>query len=219
MKRLVAATGNDGKVRELRQLLRGAPVELVSLRDASLAGRAPVAFPEEGGDYRANALAKARAVAAQWGIAAIADDSGLEVDALDGAPGPYSARYGGAGLSDAERVARLLDALRDVPPPRRGARFVCVAALAVPGAGGAVDATSADGVCAGAIATRASGGGGFGYDPVFVPAGVEPVASHATAGARTMAEVGDAVKDRISHRARAVAALVQTRTWESWLST
>lgn len=189
---LVVATANRGKVRELRALLAG-----LDLRVAGLDELAPVAFPEEGDDYEANAAAKARAAADQLGLPALADDSGLEVEALGGAPGPRSARYGGPGLDDVARSALLLRELAARPGATRRARFVCVAALALPGGETAV----ARGECAGTLAEAPRGSGGFGYDPVFV---ADEAGSR---DGRTLAELTAAEKERVSHRARALAAL------------
>jgi XTP/dITP diphosphohydrolase len=197
---LVVATGNAGKLREIRELLEG-----TSVTPVGLLGRDDVRLPEEGDDYRANAIAKARACAAQLGEPAVGDDSGLEVEALAGRPGPHSARYGGPGLDDRGRVRRLLEELAGVEPARRGARFVCHAALAFPD--GTVECV--EGVCEGEILERPSGEGGFGYDPIFRPVGE----SHA------MAELPPARKNQISHRARAFASLTQTDSWRSRLST
>ena len=190
----VVATGNAGKLREFRALLANQPVDVLSLE-----GLSPVTFPEEGGDYRSNAVAKARAVAEQLGLAAIADDSGLEVDALDGAPGPFSARYGGAGLDDRGRLEALLVALDGVPEAQRAARFVCHVALVVPG----TEPMTAEGACPGALRVKPAGGGGFGYDPIFQPEG-ELV---------TMAELAGKRKNEISHRARALEALARAGAW------
>ena len=192
--RLIVATGNAGKLEEIALLLADEPVEVVSL-----AGLGPVRFPDEGEDYRANALAKARAVVAQLGEAAVADDSGLEVDALGGAPGPHSARYGGPGLDDRGRVARLLAELEGVAAERRSARFVCHVALVFPDG----EALCVEGICDGRIRQRPSGASGFGYDPIFEAAGEE----------LTMAELSAARKNAISHRARAFRRLVQTTSW------
>jgi len=191
--RIVIASSNRGKVREIREILRetirhGRALELIDLADLS-----PVSFPEEGVDYRTNAIEKARAVAMQAGEIALADDSGLEVDALEGRPGPLSARFGGTGLDDAGRIERLLRELREIPSQRRSARFVCVAALVTP----AGDVLSARGECRGEILAAAVGRGGFGYDPVFRVSGLT----------RTMAELTSDEKNRISHRARAFRAL------------
>jgi XTP/dITP diphosphohydrolase len=150
-------------------------------------------MPAEGDDYAANARAKALAVARAVGGPALADDSGLEVAALDGRPGPRSARYGGPGLDDAGRVARLLAELAASGSRDRRARFVCVAALALPD--GTVETSR--GECAGRMLAAPRGRGGFGYDPVFAPEGET----------RTLAELGEDEKNRLSHRARAVASL------------
>lgn len=186
--RLVLASGNRGKLQEFAELLAGQALELVGL-DAF----PDVSLPDEGTDYAANAEAKARTVAVATGLPALADDSGLEVDALSGAPGPLSARYGGPGLDDAGRVAHLLAALEGVADAARGARFVCLASLALP------DGTvvTERGECPGRILARPRGASGFGYDPVFLPEGRE----------RAMAELPPEEKNRISHRAVALAAL------------
>ncbi len=191
-RRLVLATLNPGKVRELARLLADVPVELVPLADIPGAS-----LPDEtGATYVENALIKARAAHRQTGVAALADDSGLEVDALGGAPGVHSARFGGPGLDDAGRVALLLDRLRAVPPERRGARFRCVIAI--------VDEHDrehiVEGVVDGEIATAPRGDGGFGYDPVFLypPLG------------RTFGELDERDKEQVSHRGRAAAAARDT---------
>jgi XTP/dITP diphosphohydrolase len=189
--RIFAATGNPGKLREFRTLLGDLALEV-----SSLEGQPRVDFPEEGTDYAVNAIEKARAVAEQLGQWALADDSGLEVSALNGAPGPLSARFGGPDLDDAGRVARLLEALDEVPASDRSARFVCVAALVGPSG----ERTVARGECSGRILAGVRGAGGFGYDPIFQPDGYE----------ESMAELAGAVKDRISHRGRAFAALRST---------
>jgi XTP/dITP diphosphohydrolase len=185
---VVVATSNPGKLREIRQLLVGLPVELCAL-DAF----PEVEMPAEGDDYTANALAKARSVARETGRVAIADDSGLEVDGLGGRPGPHSARYGGEGLDDAGRVARLLEEMAGLEAAARAARFVCVAAVAAPNG----DAATARGECGGRILEAPRGDEGFGYDPIFLAheAGV------------AMAELPEPEKNRISHRARALRAL------------
>ncbi len=194
--RIWVATSNRGKVAEIREIaatLAGA--EGLDWRPASEWGE--VAYPPEGTDYRANAVAKARAAAEQIGGWTVADDSGIEVDALDGAPGPLSARYGGPGLDDAGRVAHLLEALADVEDARRGARFVCWAAWCAPADDGGVRGGTAFGECAGTILRAPRGSGGFGYDPVFQLAG----------RAETMAELSSEEKNRVSHRGRAFALL------------
>lgn len=185
----VVATSSPGKLREIRALFSG----LAELRP--LAELPPVELPEEGDDYATNARTKALTVAVATGLPTLADDSGLEVDALGGAPGPRSARYGGPGLDDAGRVARLLAELSEVPRQRRGARFVCVAAWADPHGVTLV----AEGRCEGVILAAPRGDGGFGYDPVFQPLGE----------ACSMAELTAERKNQLSHRARAFRALAE----------
>jgi len=184
---LLLATSNPGKLRELREILGDRRARLRDLGDFR-----PVAFPEERDDYARNAIAKARAAAAATGLPALADDSGLEVAGLGGAPGPRSARFGGAGLDAAERTAALLEALKPHRGPAREARFVCVVALATPD--GRV--ATARGECPGRILEAPRGSRGFGYDPVF---------ELATGAA--MAELSPAEKNAVSHRARALRSL------------
>lgn len=186
---LVVATTNRGKLREIEALLAGLPLRVVAASEI-----ASIAYPEEGDDYEANALAKARTVAAALGEFAVADDSGLEVEALDGRPGARSARYGGPGLDDAGRAARLLAEVAGHPETSRRARFVCWAAFAEPSGRTA----SAMGICAGRLLTAPRGDGGFGYDPVFAPDGSE----------RSLAEFTRAEKDAISHRGMALRRLL-----------
>ena len=183
---VVVATSNPGKLREIRAILGECDLELRAVGDA-------LSFPDEGDDYQANAMQKARTAADALGLPALADDSGLEVDALAGAPGPRSAHYGGPGLDDAGRAAHLLEALAGVPRDKRGARFVCIAALARPEGG----ASSARGVCEGRILAAPRGVGGFGYDPVFW---IDELGAAA-------AELLPSQKDAISHRARAFRGL------------
>ncbi len=185
----VLATRNEGKARELAALLEG-----VAARFESLAGHPKVVLPpEDAATYRENALAKARAVRAALGVPAIADDSGLEVDALGGAPGVRSARYAGEGATDADNIRRLLAELAGVPTARRTARFRCVLALAR----GPGDEIVVEGTCEGRILDVPRGERGFGYDPLFLPEG----------GTRSFAELPADAKNRISHRAFAAAAL------------
>lgn len=188
--RLLVATGNPGKIREMVVLLEGLPVDVVAPADL---GRGPAPDVEETGDtFLANARIKARAYAAWSGVAAVADDSGLEVDALGGAPGVYSARYAGPGASDQANLDKLIAALAEVPAPRPG-RFRCAAVLAAPGVG----EWHAEAAWDGTIITTPRGNGGFGYDPVFVPDG----------WTQTSAEVPPPTKNAVSHRAKALAAL------------
>ena len=193
-RRVVLATLNPGKVRELARLLGDLPIELVDLADVPGASLPP----ETGATYVENALIKARAAHRLTGHAALGDDSGLEVEALGGAPGLHSARFGGPGLDDAGRVTLLLEHLRAVPAGKRSARFRCVIAL-VDESGGE---RAVEGVAEGEIAAAPRGDGGFGYDPVFFypPLG------------RTFGELSDRDKERVSHRglaARAARALLR----------
>ncbi|HLW47985.1 MAG TPA: RdgB/HAM1 family non-canonical purine NTP pyrophosphatase [bacterium] len=186
--RLVLATRNPGKVREITAIYAGLDAEVGGLQEWPALG----ALPEEGDTYAANAASKARAVARATGHPALADDSGVEIDALGGAPGVRSARFLGEAASDADRNAAVLARLAGLPAARRTARYRAVVAIATPD--GRVE--TFEGVCEGAIAERPRGAGGFGYDPIFEIAG----------NGRTMAEVPPEVKNQISHRARALRA-------------
>jgi XTP/dITP diphosphohydrolase len=202
--KLLLASANRGKLRELRAILEGLPVELVGLDDAG-AGQPPE-VEETGDTFLENALLKARAYADWSGLAAVADDSGLEVDALGGAPGVRSARYAGQGASDQANLDKLLAELTGVPPERRTARFRCTAVLVDRGRGSGGLKPSppegggewhAEGAWEGRLLEEPRGTGGFGYDPVFVPDGWD----------RTSAEVDQATKDAASHRGKAFRAL------------
>ena len=191
---LLLGSANQGKLRELRTILDGLPVELVGLAEAGLGE--PPEVEETGDTFLQNALLKARAYAAWSGLAAVADDSGLEVDALGGAPGIRSARYAGQGAGDQANLDKLLAALAGVPPERRTARFRCAAVLVDPRAGGLKE-RSAEAAWEGRLLEAPRGSGGFGYDPVFLPDGWD----------RTSAEVDQATKDAASHRGKAFRAL------------
>jgi XTP/dITP diphosphohydrolase len=191
--RVLVASRNAKKLNELRRVLAEADVEgveILGLDDVPAYSEAP----ETGSTFEANALAKARDGVAATGIACVADDSGLETDALNGMPGVLSARWSGRHGDDAANTALLLAQLRDVPDERRGARFVSACALATP------DGTEVvvRGEWPGVIAREPKGGGGFGYDPVFVPDG----------GTVTSAELTPAQKDAASHRGRALRQLL-----------
>lgn len=186
-RRFVLASGNEGKRREIAAILAGDEI-------LSLSAFPGVVLPEEGDDYAANALVKAATVAAATGLPSLGDDSGLEVDALGGRPGVFSARYGGPGLDDRGRMARLLEELAGHPEPR-SARFVCLAACALPKG----RSFTARGVCEGRILQAPRGDHGFGYDPIFAASGDE----------RSCAELTPAEKDQISHRGQAFRALAQ----------
>lgn len=185
--RVLFATNNQHKISELREILSSLPVSLVSPRDTGIR----LEVEETGRTYAANAALKARAFAAASGLIALADDSGLEVKALGGAPGVFSARYAGQGASSRDRYNLLLKNLAGVPWEQRQARFVAVIAIAVPDG----RLVLCRGQCSGVITFEPQGEGGFGYDPVF----------YMPRYRRTMAELPDALKNRISHRARAGA--------------
>lgn len=187
--RLLLATRNPGKIREIRSELAGAPVRLLCRDDVE-------GWPdlrEEGETFEDNALTKAAQLAHWANLPALADDSGLEVDALGGEPGVRSARFAGKHGDDAANIELLLQRMRGIPEKERGARFVCVLALASPrGERFLVRET-----CEGSIALAPRGEGGFGYDPVFVPQGER----------RTMAELSLEEKNAISHRGKALRRL------------
>jgi len=185
---LLIATGNPGKVREYDELLAGLPVACIGPADLNL----HLEVDESGATYRENAILKAAAFAQASGRLTLADDSGLEVDALDGRPGVHSARYGGPGMDDTGRWRLLLRNLEGVPWEQRTARFRCVIALATPEG----QVTTVEGTCEGVIAFEAAGDNGFGYDPVF----------YLPERDCTMAQLPAGVKNRISHRARAAQA-------------
>ncbi|NWG18077.1 MAG: RdgB/HAM1 family non-canonical purine NTP pyrophosphatase [Chloroflexi bacterium] len=190
---LLIGTGNVGKVNEYRALLAGVPVNLFDLHDVGLAD---LDVEEDGGTLEANARLKARAYADAGGRLTLADDTGLIVDALGGAPGIYPARYGGPGLTMAQRRARLLAELAGIPAAERSARFVCVIVAAHPQAG---EMLSFEGVCEGQIAlAEAEGEHGFGYDAIFIPQGSD----------RPLSLMPMAQKNQISHRGQAVRRLI-----------
>jgi XTP/dITP diphosphohydrolase len=195
--RLVLATRNAGKLRELRELLRGQVPGLdvdTQVVDAASAGAPDVV--ESGVTFEENALLKAEQTAQATGLIAVADDSGLAVDVLGGAPGIFSARWAGRHGDDAANLELLLAQLSDIPADRRGAAFVCAAALARPGdAGGS---RTERGELRGTLLTAPRGAGGFGYDPILVPEGLQ----------RTCAELAPEEKNAISHRGIAFRALL-----------
>ena len=189
MTRLCIATGNMGKQVEFRELLADWAGELVFPQELGLR----LDVDEVGDSYAEIAALKARAYTAASGLPCLADDSGLEVDALDGAPGLYTARYAGPGASNADRWAKLLGALAETPEGQRDARFRCAVALVRPGS---TLAETVEGTCEGQITFGPRGTEGFGYDPIFF------VSEYGC----TMAELPAAIKNQISHRARAVQA-------------
>ncbi|MDP2931003.1 MAG: XTP/dITP diphosphatase [Chloroflexota bacterium] len=183
--KLLLATNNHDKVREYRSLLVGLPYDLVTPSDVGITTR----VEEVGKSLEENARLKATVLAGQSRLVALADDSGLEVDALGGEPGPLSARYAGEGASDSQRIDYLLSRLEAVPQGKRTARFRCVIAIATPG--GKVETVS--GERSGIIAFEPRGEGGFGYDPIFYLPELD----------KTMAELSPEVKNRVSHRGEA----------------
>ncbi len=183
--KLLLATNNTGKVREYHSLLLGIPFELVTPKDMGI----DMEVEEKGTTYEENARLKACALAKASGLLSLADDSGLEVDALNGEPGVLSARYAGKNASDADRVSYLLSKLKEVPKEKRTARFRCVIAIAKPD--GQVE--FCEGECKGIIALEPCGKNGFGYDPVFC----------FPKYGKTMAELPIEIKNHISHRGRA----------------
>lgn len=186
----VMATHNPNKLRELERILEPLHIEVATanLREVE----------ETGTTFAENAFLKAKAACEETGLPAVADDSGLAVDALDGAPGVYSARYAGPDATDAQRMEKLLDALKDVPMERRTARFVSAICVVYPDG----ERLDVEGVCEGRVAQAPRGSDGFGYDPVFL------------VGDKTYAELTPAEKDAVSHRGKALrelAALLKIR--------
>lgn len=188
MKKIILSTKNRGKIKEINRLFEGSDVEFVGLD----------AFPdvpdvvEDGETFEENALKKAREVHQYTGMTALSEDSGLEVDALGGAPGVRSARFASQTASDRENVEKLIEELRDVPREKRTARFVSVFCLFNGG-----EPTFFEGFVSGRIDQEPRGESGFGYDPLFIPDGYD----------NTFAELGSEIKNRISHRARAIEKL------------
>jgi XTP/dITP diphosphohydrolase len=208
-RRLLVATRSRHKLRELSELLALPDhVELLSPDDLGIDGE-----PDETGEtFETNARIKARYYARRSGLPTLADDSGLEVDALDGDPGVRTRRFAGPDATDEANNAKLLRVLTGVPTERRGARYVCVLALALPDAtrpGGALPIIVRRGTCRGRIADGPRGTGGFGYDPIFEPSQEPP-------GGRTLGQWSAAEKHAISHRSRA-AARMRPLLGELWL--
>ena len=191
---IAVASHNAHKLREIGRICAEWPVTWMTVENHD-----PDAFPdveETGATYLDNALLKAHGVAVALGVPALADDSGIEVDALGGKPGPRSARFAGEDATDEQNLGALMQAVRGVPASGRTARYRCVAVLALPDG----SELHTEGVCDGTLVSKRRGTGGFGYDPIFVPVGWDV----------TMAELTDDQKDRISHRGRAFRALRAT---------
>lgn len=187
--KIVLATGNQGKVNEIKAILQDLDVEVLSLKD----------FPEideiveDGATFAENAVKKAKAVTEATGLVAVADDSGLEVDYLDGAPGIYSARFAGEDKDDVANNMKLLGLMEGAPDDQRTARFRCVIAITTP----CGDVFTAKGACIGIIGDEIKGNKGFGYDPLFYLPEYD----------RTFAELDPGIKNKISHRGRALAQM------------
>ena len=201
---LLVATGSAHKLRELTELLHLERARLMSIADipAARAAGEPV---EDGATFAANAAAKARFYARATGLPTLADDSGIEVGALGGAPGVRTRRFAGDDATDERNNAKMLDALRDLPPDRRRARYRCVLAFADPAAAGprgGIPVVYARGTLEGRIAAGPKGDGGFGYDPIFEPQPEPP-------GGRTLGEWSAAEKNAVSHRARAARRMAR----------
>lgn len=190
---LLIGTGNTGKLNEYRRLLAGVPVRLLNLHDVGLAD---MDVDESGDTLETNARIKALAYSRASGLLTLADDTGLMVDALDGAPGVHAARYGGPGLTMAQRRTRLLNALADMPDEQRTARFACVIVLANPNSG---ETVAVEGKCEGRIArVEAEGEHGFGYDALFIPLGYD----------LPWSQIPMEDKNRISHRGQAARKII-----------
>lgn len=185
MQQIILATTNPGKATEFAALLQGLPVEVQTLRDYPQIGD----IVEDGQTFAENAQIKASTVARLCGKIAIADDSGLMVDALGGAPGIYSARFAGEAKDDEANIAKLLKLLEGVPPEERGAQFCCAIAIVLPDG----EQYAAEGICRGEIALAKAGDGGFGYDPIF----------YLPELGKTFAQLTMREKNAISHRGRA----------------
>ncbi len=192
-RRLVIASRNPGKVREILQICSDWPTDWVTYETATWPE-----VEEAGQTYAENALLKARAVAAALGIPGLADDSGIEVDVLGGDPGVRSARFAGQGATDEENLRLLIERIRGAPESERTARYRCVAVCAWPEG----REVSAEGTCEGRLVLGPRGSGGFGYDPIFLPEDLQPSGDR-----RTMAELSDQEKNAISHRGKAFRAL------------
>lgn len=184
---LVIATRNRNKIKEIKDLLMDMPVNVMGLEDGNW--QIPQ-IVEDGKTFKENATKKAKTIADLTGKITLADDSGLEVDALEGQPGVYSARFAGEDATDRENNLKLLQLIKDIPSDRRGAQFRCVIAVASPN--GRIEVV--EGVCRGGIGFIEKGGQGFGYDPIFIPVGYN----------KTFAELSMSAKNKISHRGRAL---------------
>ena len=190
---LVIATKNKGKIREIREALKDVNIKVSSLDEMGL----DIEIDENGKTYSDNAVKKAVEVAKASGKISLADDSGLEIDALEGKPGINSSRFAGADVDDREKNLKVLEMMKDVPQGKRGARFRCVIVIAEPEG----EIHTCEGVCEGEIAEEIRGDKGFGYDPIFVPTQIMGTGKEY---GKTFGELGFEVKRKISHRAKAI---------------
>ena len=188
---IVVATKNKGKIKEIKEVLKGIDAEILSIDEIGL----EIEVEEDGRTYSENAAKKAVEVAKRTRKTALADDSGLEIDALNGKPGINSSRFAGVDADDRERNLKILEMMKDVPHEKRGARFRCVIAIAEPNG----KSYTCEGVCEGEIAESIRGDKGFGYDPIFI------IPEYG----KTFGELGPEVKDKISHRAKALKKAVE----------
>lgn len=202
---LVAATKNKGKIREIKEVLEGLDIKILSPDDLGL----EINVKEDGRTYAENAVKKAVETAKRAGKIVLADDSGLEIDALNGRPGINSSRFAGDDADDRERNLKILEMMKDVPQEKRRARFKCVIAIATPpffspfnkgrDRGGLY---TCEGVCEGKIAESIRGDKGFGYDPIFIP--TQSMGTSKGGDGKTFGELGTEIKNKISHRAKAL---------------
>lgn len=198
IKRFIVATKNKGKLKEIKEILADFPYEVLSMEQAGI----DIEIEENGSTFEENALIKARAIADITGGIVIADDSGLAVDYLDGAPGIYSSRFAGEGATDEEKNLKLLGLLEGLPIEKRSARFVCAVAVVFPDG----RHFTVRGICEGYIGNKPSGANGFGYDPLFCIPGQ----------GKTVAELDSDVKNAISHRGKALRLMVEEMR-KGWL--
>ena len=186
MKKIIIASNNKAKIREIRAIIGEQDIELLDLKDIGFTDE----ITEDGYSIKENAVKKGLSVMKAVGELTIADDSGLEVDAIDGQPGVLSARFSGEGATDESNNRKLLELLSNIPMEKRGAQFRCVMALIYPNR----KILTAEGICRGRIAYKPIGDKGFGYDPIFIPNGYD----------KTFSQLGSHVKNQISHRAIAL---------------
>ena len=191
MRKFVVATKNKGKLREIKEILQNFTFDVIPMEEAGI----NIEIVENGKTFEENAIIKARGIQKLTGEIVMADDSGLEVDYLNGAPGIYSARFAGEGASDQDRVKKLLGLLKEVPFENRTARFVCAVAVVFPGESSFV----VRGTCEGYISLKPEGDKGFGYDPVFFLPEYD----------KTIAQMQAEEKNRISHRGRALRLMIE----------